>query len=65
MQQHWTQYAKSCVQPGLTYLTDQLNACMKEPLAAFKAAHLFSPSKVHEMRPTSATVDSLIAFPFL
>ena len=38
---------------------------MKEPLAAFKAACLFSPSKVHEMQPNSAMVDSLVAFLFL
>ena len=38
---------------------------MKLPLVAFKAARLFSPSKVHEMQPNSALVDSLVAFPFL
>ena len=65
MQQQLTQYAKSCVQPGLTYFTDQLDASMKLPLAAFKAARLFSPSKVHEMQPNSASVDSIVAFPFL
>lgn len=53
------------MQPGLTYFTDQLNASMKQPLAAFKAARLFSPSKVHEMQPDSAAIDSLVTFPFL
>ncbi len=38
---------------------------MKEPLTAFKGARLFCPSKVHEMQPDSAAVDSLLAFPFL
>ena len=35
------------------------------PLSAFKAARLFSPSKLHEMRPSIATIDSLRSFPFL
>lgn len=34
------------------------------PLAAFKAAQLFSPQKVHEMQPNCTAVDSLLAFPF-
>ena len=51
------------LQPGLTYMyfTDQLNASMKQPLVA----RLFSPSKVHETKPNSGTVDCLLAFPFL
>lgn len=64
-QQQWKQYAISCVQPGLTYFTNQLAASMKEPLAAFKAARLFSPCKVQEMQPNAVTVDCLVAFPFL
>ena len=34
-------------------------------MSAFKAARLFSPYKVHEMKPTTAAVDELTAFPFL
>ena len=36
------QHAKSFVQPGLNYYFQKLSASMKEPLAAFKAAQLFS-----------------------
>ena len=64
-QQQWTQYATTCVQPGLMYFIQQLDGSMKEPLAAFKAARLFSPSKVKEMQPDSGMVDSLVSFPFL
>lgn len=38
---------------------------MKEPLAAFKAARLFSLVKMREMNPSEVDVDSLMAFPFL
>ena len=65
MEQALIQHAKSCVQPGLTYYFNQLSASMKEPLAAFKAARLFSPCKLHEMRPDVQAIDSLVSFPFL
>ncbi len=65
IQQQWTQYAISCVQPGLTYFLNQLTVSMKVPLAAFKAARLLSPVKVQEMHPSTVDVDSLKAFPFL
>ena len=38
---------------------------MKEPLSAFKAVHLFSHSKLHEMKPSISAIDSLEFFPFL
>ena len=65
MEQQLHDYAKSCVQPGITYYFRQLTESMKEPLSAFKAARLFSPSKLHEMRPSIDTIDSLRSFPFL
>lgn len=34
-------------------------------MSAFKAACLSSPSKVHDMKPTTQAVDELKAFPFL
>ena len=58
-------YAKSCVQPGVAYYFQQLSTNMKQALEAFKAARLFSPSKLHEMRPDASAVDSLVSFPFL
>ena len=59
------QHAKSCVQPGISYFFQQLTTSMREPLAAFKAARLFSPSKLSEMNPSVAALDSLTSFPFL
>jgi len=38
MKEELIQYAKSCVQPGVTYYFHQLATSMKEPLHAFKAA---------------------------
>jgi hypothetical protein len=35
------------------------------PLSAFKAARLFSPFKVSEIKPVAADVDTLCNFPFL
>ena len=59
------QHAKSCVQPGLNYYFQQLSASMKEPLAAFKAACLFSPCKLSEIISSVALIDSLVIFHFL
>lgn len=64
-QQHWLQYAASCVQPGLQYFEDHKATTMKNLLACYKAACLFSPAKLQEMQPSCADVDSLPAFPFL
>jgi len=38
---------------------------MKEPLHAFKAARLFSPAKVQQIKPTLSSLDTLSVFPFL
>ena len=35
------------------------------PVSVFKAARLFSPRKVHVMRPLATDVDALSVFPFL
>ena len=55
----------SCVQPGMQYFNEWLHDSMQIPLAAFKAARLFSPLKVQEMQRNNAAVDCLSAFPFL
>ena len=56
------EHAKKCVQPGVAYYFKQLSTNMKE---AFKAARLFSPSKLSEMNPGVNAIDSLCSFPFL
>ena len=64
-EQQLVTYAKSCVQPGLDYFQHQLQTSLKVPLAAFKAARLFCPSKVSSIKPSASEVDTLLAFPFL
>ena len=63
--QQLVSYARSCVQPGLTYFQNQLASSLKISLAGFKAARIFSPQKVNFMQPNTAAVDDLSAFPFL
>ena len=65
VEQQLNNYAISFVQPGLRYYNDRLTRCMQPPLAAFKAAWLFSPLKVKETIPDCSAVDCLSAFPFL
>ena len=65
MEEKLIQYAKSCVQPGVTYYFNQLATSMKGPLEAFKAARFFSPAKVQQIRPSVSALDALSVFPFL
>ena len=65
VQQQLVSYARSCVQPGITYFQNQLASSLKVSLAAFKAARMFSPQKANFMQPNAAAVDDLGAFPFL
>ena len=57
-------YALSCVQPGLQYFHEKFGNDSDHPVAAFKAARVFSPSKADELRPTAADIDSLSTFSF-
>ena len=59
------QYAKKCVEPGITYYFQQISTNMKTPLEAFKAARLFSPFRLTEINPSVANNDALADFPFL
>ena len=58
-------YSQRCIQPGLDYFHLQLRTSLHDPLAAFKAARLFSPHKLAVMQPVATSVDSLAIFPFL
>ena len=61
-------YATECIEPAKSYFEEKFDAVSGEfsqLVSAFKAARLFSPYKVHEMKPTTAAVDELTAFPFL
>ena len=63
--QQWMDYALSCVKPGLAYFSQCLDGPLKTSLTAFKAARLFNPQKINEMKPDSNIVESVSVFPFL
>ena len=52
------------MKPGLDYFTSKFQNELSGYVRAFKAAQLFVPSKIAEMRPTAAEIDSLGSFPF-
>ena len=53
-------YAKKCVEPDLKYYQDRFTGKLSCVVAAFKAARLFLPQKVDEMKPDGSMVDTLI-----
>ena len=61
-QNQWVTYALGCVQPGINYFYANLrdDGIMK----AFKAARLFSPHRMSEMRPSAGDINIVLAFPF-
>ena len=63
--QQLLQYAKECVEPGLTYFHQKFTEELSASVGAFKSARLFLPHKICEMKPDASVVDSLQAFPFL
>lgn len=62
-QQH-EQYGRNCVQPGMQYFLARFTQDLKESVDAFKAAHLFIPHRIVEIRPDSTAINSLTSFPF-
>ena len=64
-EQQLINYSKACVQPAYDYFHLQFNNDLKPVLDAFKAAHLFLPSKFHAIKPSAADIVCLKAFPFL
>jgi hypothetical protein len=57
-------YGVSCVKPAFDYFVLKFRNELKPVVDAFKAAQLFLPHKVNDLRPDSSSVDSLKAFPF-
>ena len=57
-------YGVSCVKPAFDYFVIKFRNELKPVVDAFKAAQLFLPQKVNDLRPDSSSVDSLKAFPF-
>lgn len=58
-------YSQKCIQAGLDYFDRQLCTYLKDALAVFKAARLFSPHAVNTLQPTAADIDSLAIIPFM
>ena len=56
--------ANACCAPAYSYLA-KFDNDLSPHLLAFKAARYFSPSKVNELKPAAADIDSLSVFPFL
>ena len=65
LQQCLQTYGRECVRPGLEYFETKFGNDLSPPVSVFKAARLFSPIKVHEMKPVATDVDALSVFPFL
>lgn len=63
--QQWLAYARKCVAPGVNYFHQKFTNELAGTVAAFKAARLFLPHKVDEMKPDASAIDALKAFPFL
>ena len=65
VQQQMIRNGKEYAQPAIEYFKACLSGPLKIALSAFKAAQLFVPHKVTEMKPDSSDIDSLTSFPFL
>ena len=60
-----TQYAFNCVKPGLDYCIAKFDGDLRPIVDTFKSARLFDPTKVSDMKPDAAAVDTLRSFKFL
>ena len=65
LQQQLIAHGISCIQPGLLYFQEKLGSDTVHPVAAFKAARLLSPTKLIEIQPEAADIDTLNNIPFL
>ena len=61
----YIQYGKARIQPGLQYFQAKFSNELSVSLSAFKAARLFVPAKLKEMKPDITMVNSLMNFTFL
>ena len=61
----YIQYGKARIQPGLQYFQAKISNELSVSLSAFKAARLFVPAKLKEMKPDITMVNSLMNFTFL
>lgn len=64
-EQSWMQYAFNCVKPGFDYFTAKFDGELRPIVDAFKSARLFDPTKVSDMKPDAAAINTLRSFKFL
>ena len=57
MQQRLQTYASDYIRPGLQYFETKLGSELSPQVSAFKAARLFPPIIVHQIRPAATDVD--------
>ena len=66
VQLKWMKHARLCIQPGMDYYQEHLQASiMSVPLKAFKAARLFNPHFVNKTKPERIALTSLSTFSFI
>jgi len=58
-------YAKACVRSAYDYFETKCNEDLGISISMFKCARLFDPSKVNDIKPAAADIDTLKLFPFL
>ena len=57
------EYGLGCVQPGVQYIQDKFSTDFEESVEAFKAARLFVPKHVVELKPDADAIDCFTALP--
>lgn len=65
LEQQLMAYALACVQPGFTYFENKFWSELRSSVDAFKAARLFHPAKVADLKPDATMVEELKCFFFL
>ena len=61
-------YAKSCIEPAYAYFRSKFmspSSDLARVLSAFKTARYISPSRINELYPSTADIDTLLQFPFV
>ena len=63
-EQYWIDYAKACIQPGFDYFCRKFEnlSDLTPAINAFKAARLFLPAKMNDMKHNATAVASLRTF---
>ncbi len=56
LQQRLHTYASGCLRPGIQYFETKFGSDLSPPVSVFKAARLFSPMKVDEMKPVALSI---------